>query len=58
MAGPAGPASSAQAGREPFGDYVDRLSFDVTSIDPALVTATGPSSITITGTMTNAGPEG
>ncbi|MET0967380.1 MAG: DUF6049 family protein [Nakamurella sp.] len=42
----------------PFGDYVGRLSFDVTSIDPALVTATGPSSLTITGTMSNAGPEG
>ncbi|MET0862992.1 MAG: DUF6049 family protein [Nakamurella sp.] len=43
---------------EPFGDYVDRLSFDVTSIDPALVTSTGSSTLTITGTMTNAGPEG
>ena len=42
---------------EPFGDYVNRLSFDVTSIDPALVTAAGPTTLTITGTMTNAGPE-
>ena len=29
----------------------------MTSIDPALVTAAGPTTLTITGTMTNSGPE-
>jgi len=42
---------------EPFGEYVTRLSFDVTSIEPALVTAISPNLLTISGTMTNAGPE-
>jgi hypothetical protein len=51
-------ATGALRSSAPFGDYVDRLSFDVTEINPALVTATGPSSVIITGTMTNAGPEG
>lgn len=41
----------------PYGDYVDRLSFDVASITPTLVTATGPSTLTITGTMRNTGAE-
>lgn len=41
----------------PFGDYVDRLAFDVTSITPILVTATGPDTLTITGTMHNTGSE-
>lgn len=56
-AGAAGPARTESLRLEPFGDYVTRLSFDVTSVDPALVTATGPSALTITGTMTNTGPE-
>jgi hypothetical protein len=51
------PAGARLIAAEPFGDYVNRLSFDVTSIDPALVTAAGPATLTITGTMTNAGPE-
>ncbi|MEP6560193.1 MAG: hypothetical protein ABJD68_03845, partial [Nakamurella sp.] len=55
---PAGAAISVKVASEPFGDYVNRLSFDVTSIAPALVTSTGPSTLIITGTMTNAGPEG
>ena len=61
---PAGPAVGAMTAtlvqastRAPFGEYVNRLSFDVASIDPALVTATGPSTLTITGAMTNSGPE-
>lgn len=41
----------------PFGDYVGRLAFDVTSITPILVTATGPATLTITGTMRNTGTE-
>ena len=41
----------------PYGDYVGRLAFDVTSITPILVTATGPETLTITGTMRNTGTE-
>lgn len=41
----------------PYGDYVDRLAFDVTSITPTLVTAGGPSTLTVTGTMTNTGTD-
>lgn len=41
----------------PYGDYVGRLAFDVTSITPTLVTAAGPSTLTITGTMHNTGAE-
>lgn len=64
--GPAGPASAAPSGpapqvratlAAPESDYSSRLSFDVSSIDPTLVTASGPSTLTITGTMTNTGPE-
>jgi hypothetical protein len=55
-AGPAGPAMVLSA-REPFGEYVDRLSFEVQAIDPALVTATGRPILTISGIMTNQGPE-
>ena len=50
-------ATSATVGRAPFGEYVTRLSFEVASIEPALVTAAGPSVLTISGTMTNNGPE-
>ncbi len=50
-------AMPASAVRAPFGEYVTRLSFDVASIDPALVTAGGPTVLTIAGTMTNSGPE-
>src|SRR6478609_7401911 len=53
----AAPTTASLTAREPFGDYVSRLSFDVTAIDPALVTAAGPTTLTITGTMTNSGPE-
>ena len=49
--------ASIGMGRAPFGDYVTRLSFDVASVEPALVTATGPTVLTIAGTMTNSGPE-
>ncbi len=41
----------------PDNDYADRLSFEVTSIDPVVVTAGGPTSLTITGTMTNTGQD-
>ena len=51
-------ALTASLRAEPFGEYVGRLSFDVASVDPALVTAAGPIALTVTGTMTNAGPEG
>ncbi len=50
------PASRTTAA-EPFGDYVDRLTFDVTAVNPALVTTGGPATITVTGTLTNTGPE-
>ena len=33
------------------------LTFDVESVDPVLVTAGGPDRLTVTGTLTNAGPE-
>ncbi len=59
-AGPVAAAAGTLTTRlapEPFGEYVSRLSFDVTSVEPALVTATSPNTLTITGTMTNAGPE-
>ena len=49
-------ASSARA-PAPENDYAGRLSFDVTSIDPVVVTAGGPVSLTISGTMKNTGPE-
>jgi hypothetical protein len=41
----------------PYGDYVGRLAFDVSSITPTLVTATGPNTLTVTGTMRNTGTE-
>ncbi|HEY5879500.1 MAG TPA: DUF6049 family protein [Nakamurella sp.] len=41
----------------PGGEYATRLAFDVSAIDPTLVTSTGPSALTITGTMTNTGPD-
>ena len=53
----AGGTLTTRLAPEPFGEYVSRLSFDVTSVEPALVTATSPNTLTITGTMTNAGPE-
>jgi hypothetical protein len=60
-AGAVGPSTARTAGTAvsvaPYGDYVDRLAFDVTSITPTLVTATGPSTLTITGTMHNTGAE-
>ena len=49
--------TAVNSAREPFGEYVDRLSFDVQAIDPALVTATGRPVLTISGIMTNRGPE-
>ena len=36
---PARAGTRAESARAPFGDYVDRLSFEVTSVDPAVVTA-------------------
>ena len=36
-------AVPATTTRAPFGEYVTRLSFDVAAIEPALVTAAGPS---------------
>ncbi len=64
----AGTASAHQAAPEivaavsslavaPDAGYVTRLGFDVTSIDPTLVTAGGPSTLTVSGTMTNTGQE-
>jgi len=41
----------------PGGEYATRLAFDVAAIDPTLVTSSGPSALTITGTMTNTGPD-
>jgi len=56
---PAAAPAGAVAARSlaPNNDYADRLSFDVTSIDPVVVTAGGPVSLTISGTMTNTGQE-
>ena len=56
---PAAAPAGAVAARSlaPDNDYADRLSFDVTSIDPVVVTAGGPVSLTISGTMTNTGQE-
>ena len=56
---PAVASSGASAARSlaPQNDYADRLSFDVTSIDPVVVTAGGPVSLTISGTMKNTGQE-
>ncbi len=52
---PAG--ATAKSARAPFGDYVDRLSFEVSSVAPAIVTANGATTLTITGRMTNTGPD-
>ncbi|MGS0688225.1 hypothetical protein ACVBEQ_24210, partial [Nakamurella sp. GG22] len=54
---PAGATTRAGSARAPFGDYVDRLSFEVSSVDPAIVTATGATTLTITGRMTNTGSD-
>ena len=56
---PAAAPAGAVAARSlaPDNDYADRLFFDVTSIDPVVVTAGGPVSLTISGTMTNTGQE-
>ena len=56
---PAVASSGASAARSlaPQNDYADRLSFDVTSTDPVVVTAGGPVSLTISGTMKNTGQE-
>ncbi len=53
----AAPTGFATRSLSPQGDYADRLSFDVTELDPVVVTASGPASLTVTGTMTNTGPE-
>ena len=52
-----GPAAHLAVRTEPFGDYVDRLSFDVSAVNPALVTADGSNTYTVTGTLKNNGPE-
>ncbi len=36
-------------------DYTGLLTFDVATVDPALVTATGPAQLTVTGTLKNTG---
>ncbi len=41
----------------PDTDYASRLTFDVSMISPTLVTATGPNTLSIAGTMTNTGPD-
>ena len=58
-AAPAAASAVVSAARSlaPENDYADRLSFDVTSIDPVVVTAGGPVSLTISGTMKNTGQE-
>ena len=50
-------ATGLRVAAEPFGDYVDRLRFDVDAVTPALVTSGGPRMLTITGRLTNTGPE-
>jgi hypothetical protein len=56
---PAAAPAAASAARSvaPEDDYAGRLSFEVTSIDPVVVTAGGPVSLTISGTMKNTGQE-
>ena len=51
------PTERAIGATAPESDYVNRLKFDVATINPTLVTAGGPSTLTITGTMTNTGPD-
>lgn len=51
------PGAAIAVAVAPYGDYVDRLAFEVTSITPTLVTASGPTTLTIAGTMRNVGPE-
>ena len=57
LTGTAAAGAGTAVAHEPFGDYVDRLSFEVAAIEPALVTAAGPTTVTITGTLKNNGPE-
>ena len=51
------PGLTAALTTAPGGDYATLLAFDVSAIDPTLVTSTGPSTLTVTGTMTNTGPD-
>lgn len=41
----------------PEDDYAGRLAFTVDSVDPVLVTTAGPTSVTVTGSVTNTGSE-
>lgn len=52
-----GPAVAAGTGSTPDEDYAGRLRFDVATVDPVLVTTAGPTSVTVTGTVTNTGAE-
>lgn len=54
-----GPALAAGSQRRaaPGDDYSGRLAFTVDTVDPVLVTTAGPTSITVTGTVTNTGAD-
>ncbi|MBM9468954.1 DUF6049 family protein [Nakamurella leprariae] len=52
--GPGTAAVGARAAAIPEG-YAGTVTFDVTSIDPTVVTGPGPAVLTVTGTMTNTG---
>ena len=54
---PAAPAVASGSAVERAEDYARVLTFDVESVDPVLVTAGGPDRLTVTGTLTNGGPE-
>lgn len=49
--------AAASARQAPDDDYAGRLSFTVDAVDPVLVTAAGPTSVTVSGTVTNTGAE-
>lgn len=48
---------AAPAHAETSGQYANRLTFELTRMDPAVVTDDGPNSVTLTATFTNAGPD-
>lgn len=50
-------AAGSLARTAPEDDYAGRLAFTVDSVDPVLVTTAGPTSVTVTGSVTNTGSE-
>lgn len=50
-------AAATTSASAPVGEYAGRLRFDVAAVDPVVVTASGPTAMTVTGTVTNTGAE-